>query len=412
MLGAALSLLFQPAAAQQDPFADKTFQRISSELSPAYGKGDYLAALAIFGDPDAIAADSPARSIWQQFRPSLDGFVADRDIPRSRRDPLTAEVAARFAALERREAIAAIVEHAARTRIVIINEAHDNPRDRAFVMDVAEALRPLGYTHYAAEALTNCCYSPEQAKAPIDAVRQRDYAAFGDGYYLADPAFAYLLHRVLVAGYEPVAYEYVPQAGERPENPNESIALREAAQARNLAAALEAAGPDAKFLIHVGYSHAAERPFSKEQEWMASRLKALTGIDPLTINQTDLSEYNMPQEYAAIGMEQGTAPVVIFEGGEPAHVGFNAELMDLQVVHPPIAVLGGRPDWLARTGRVAFQLGADMVPDEGVRLVQVFLAQSGADAVPIDQVLIRPGDEPPVLYVPRDSQYRIVTQQG
>lgn len=406
--------LMSPAAATQDENAQNgqtgsntDFMAMSEQAIAAFARGDYLRALEVFGDPDAIPADSPAQSPWQQVRPAFDGFVVGADNRRSVLEPLGPEETARFAALERRDAIAAIVERARDTRIVIINETHDNPRDRAFIMDVAEALRPLGFTHFAAETLSPCCY-PEQEEGQMEALQQRGYPLFKDGFYSAEPMFGYMLRRVLAAGYQPVSYEWMVQADERPSSRLESIAVRDATQARNLAQALEAAGPEAKFLIHVGYSHAAERPFPDGSEWMALRLSALTGIDPLTVNQTDLSQYAMRREYAAIGMEQGARSAVIFENGQPAHIGYSADLMDLQVVHPPITSIGGRPDWLARTGRTALQLGADMVPEEGRNLVQVFLPGEDENAVPLDQVLIEAGDTPPLVYVPRNGEYRLV----
>ncbi|WP_353146272.1 hypothetical protein [Chryseobacterium sp.] len=50
-------------------------------------------------------------------------------------------------------AIDEIVNRARHTRIVILNENHLDPRGRAFGLEVAQALQPLGYTILAMEAL-------------------------------------------------------------------------------------------------------------------------------------------------------------------------------------------------------------------------------------------------------------------
>lgn len=50
-------------------------------------------------------------------------------------------------------AIREIVRRARHTRIVILDENHLDPRGRAFGLEVARALRPLGYTVLAVEAL-------------------------------------------------------------------------------------------------------------------------------------------------------------------------------------------------------------------------------------------------------------------
>ena len=46
-----------------------------------------------------------------------------------------------------------IVDLAADTRIVIINEAHDRPQHREFIRRLATRLAPLGYTHFAGESI-------------------------------------------------------------------------------------------------------------------------------------------------------------------------------------------------------------------------------------------------------------------
>jgi len=257
-------------------------------------------------------------SLYEQFRPSLDGFVArkepviydsegteiERDLTSlSDEDRTLLELATMHNAIEE------IAMRAQHTRIVIINETHDNPRDRAFVADIAEALAPLGFTHYAAETFDNWG-PPEAVAARMETMFRRGYAVRKDGYFSTEPAFAHALLRIFDTGYKPVSYEWTATPEERPDTPEESIALRETAQAENLAAAIAAAGPDAKFLIHVGYSHAAELPCPDGQEWMAAQLKALTGIDPLTVNQTDLSEYNMPAAYSLLAPRVGGTPMV------------------------------------------------------------------------------------------------------
>ena len=65
------------------------------------------------------------------------------------------EWAARISAAQPRDAIDEIVARARKTNIVILNEAHNSSRDRAFALRVARALRPLGYKTLAAETFGN-----------------------------------------------------------------------------------------------------------------------------------------------------------------------------------------------------------------------------------------------------------------
>src|SRR5690606_35997615 len=128
-------------------------------------------------------------------------------------------------------------------------EAHDSPRDRAFVLKVAEALKPLGFTHFAAETFTN--FTPENTKEEMGWLESAGYPRFSTGTYTIEPMFGYLVRRAMTLGYRPVAYEAVFRPEDAMLSREERIVAREQEQAENLAQALAAAGPDAKFLIHV-----------------------------------------------------------------------------------------------------------------------------------------------------------------
>ena len=397
-----------PAEEQLPADADR-----SQQFFKTWGEGAYLAAIeAIEND---WQGDQRLGSNFMQMRPALDGFVVRRPGPLPPVDP--AELA-RYEGAVATDAIAAIVERAKATRIVILNETHDNPRDRAFVLAVAEALRPLGYSVYAAEALGNCCAEAQVAER-MAALVADGYPRRGTGWYVSEPTFGNLIRGVLALGYRPQSYEFVPapDVGARllQMAREEQIALREQAQAENLARAIAAAGPEAKVLIHVGYSHATERPVGppgQQNEWMASRLARLTGIDPLTIDQTDLSEFTRPDLHAALAPRLAGRPSVFLVEGRPVALGPNAEATDLQVVHPPIAAVGGRPDWLQRTGRQAMAVPAALLPGSGRRLIQAFAEGEASDAVPVDQVLVRAGDAPPLVYVPPGMAIRWAVQDG
>jgi hypothetical protein len=230
--------------------------------------------------------------------------------------------------------------------------------------------------------------------------------------------FGWLLRSVVRLGYRPIAYEFSPSPERGPAIAAlpvlEQIAERERAQAENLARAIADAGPDAKFLIHVGYSHAAERPlvtFGRQQEWMAAQLARLSGIDPLTIDQASLNEFSQSRSlHAALARRLSGRPAVFLAAGGPVATGTYAEAMDLQVVHPPIETVVGRPDWMQRTGRQAVALPTDLLPAGGRRLIQVFAQDDATDAVPVDQVLVRAGQQPPLVYVPAGSALRWAAQ--
>jgi hypothetical protein len=373
-------------------------------------QGRYLDALEAY-EAATAAEQMAAWSSYEQYRPSLDGFfVQEHGEAPAAPDP--ADLAA-YEGATGKEAIAAIVELARETRIVIVNEAHDSPRDRAFILKVAEALKPLGFTHYAAETFGN--HTPEMAAASMNRLVDEGYPVRATGTYTSDPMFSFLVRRAMALGYHPVAYEipFTPELVALP--PVESIAIREQTQAENLARAIEAAGSDAKFLIHVGYGHAAERPVSPESvPWMAARLAGLTGIDPLTVDQTQVAENDrLPANralHAALVPRLDGRSTVFFRDGRAVASRQLGQAVDLQVVHPAVTAVAGRPDWLRETGRLAVAIPPELLPGSGRRLVQAFVAGEAEDAVPLDQALVTAGQEPPVVYVPDGVEIRWAVQ--
>ena len=394
-------------------------ESIDQQFASLLREGRYLAAVNLIEQANQTDISEGLKSTYRQVRPALDGIVVPTDEKPGSAPSGPSKDLVRYDGAVANDAIAQIVERAKQTRVVIVNETHDNPRDRAFVLAVAEALRPLGYSVYAAEAFTN--WTGPLAKPIPQRLIADGYARYDTGFYMVDPMFAHLVRRVLQLGYRPLPYEYAPPPQMMKayfSAPMAArIARREQGEAENLARAIAAAPPTEKFLVHVGYQHAAERPLGPEgsqQEWMAARLARITGINPLTIDQTDLSEYSQAAEmralYSGLASRVGDSPKVFFKDGHAVASGQMAGAVDLQVVHSPIKLIGGRPDWLQRTGRRAVLVPSELLPKRGRRLVQVFGAGEAADAVPIDQVLVTAGAKTPLVYVPVKGDVRWAVQ--
>jgi hypothetical protein len=414
LLAAALASpeLFAQATTPSDAVAARNQQFMKLWLS-----GLYLAAIASI-EEGWETAPPQVRSNYTQFRPALDGFVVitpELRQPLPKPDP--AELA-RYRGAQASDAVAEIVRRAHSTRVVIVNEAHDNPRDRAFILSVAQALKPLGYNVYAAETLGNWGSDAQKAER-LHRLVADGYPDRDTGTYSAEPMFGDLIRGVLRLGYRPVAYEAAFSAETAQLPRDEQIARRERGEAENLARAIAAAGPEAKFLIHVGYHHAAERPLGPaghREDWMAARFARLTGIDPLTVDQTDLSEFSGDPKaralYAALEKRVGAIPMVFMKDGQAVRHGELGQAVDLQVVHPRIRSVGGRPDWLQRTGRKAIRVPRELMPRTGRALIQVFGKDEPDEAIPIDQVLVSAGVDPPLVYVPKEGAIRWAVQTG
>ncbi|WP_062788553.1 hypothetical protein [Novosphingobium capsulatum] len=364
---------------------------------------DKLAKLAF--DPQGRVKDEYAYQMWQQESVMVTGELDLATLDRAHSAPLIQrDWIARVQQAVAHDALAEIARRAKDTRIVILNEAHSSPRDRMFALQVARALRPLGYGVLAAEAFYN-----DPAGKIMARLRHDGFVRRGTGFYTLDPVYARFVRTALAMGYTPAAYEQTEEqsAAAHPADRQANIVAREQAQAENLAA-LMARFPSQKVLIYVGHSHVAEAAIDETGEgnpkidWMAARLKRMTGIDPLTIDQatvTDLDAGARPAQVAAARL-LGRRPGILFEQGKPLVLGQYAGAVDLQVIHPARRYRFGRPAWLAASGARPVPVPAAFRPRHGRCLVQAFPAGASADAVPLDQVMITAGERAPALLLP------------
>jgi hypothetical protein len=386
-----------PAPGRAEPGAEELAEKAQAKLD----RGEYLAGLdgleRAAARPDAGGMNGIAAQMLNQARPMVEGYAPPpAHVPGQ--PPLAPALVPQLAAARPRDAVASIAAAARGTRVVILNEAHHSPRGRAFALEVARALRPLGYRFLAAEAFVN-------HKPVVDAMAREGFPRRNMGFYLQDPVFADFVRQALSLGYEPVAYE---ETGEQVKSGPGGIPGREQAEADNLAAAI-AARPRGKWLVYVGFSHVAEAPIAHgpgSMTWMAARLKRQTGIDPLTVDQTGVSEDTLSRsgrDAWVLVAPRLRRSSVLFTGGRALVVGPYAGAVDLQVVHPPTRLSGGRPDWLASLGRRPRDIPFQLLPKHGRRLIQSFLAAEPVDAVPIDQVLVEAGKPVPKLMLPQGS---------
>ena len=289
------------------------------------------------------------------------------------------------------DAIAEIVRQAADTRVVIVNESHTVTRHRDTVARLLSALRPLGFTVYAAETFSNS----EDEVDPIDAHPELRWPAAKDGYYSREPAFGRTIGMARSLGYRLAAYEETEsQSAGRDADMTESIRARETAQAANLAQILAKMASEEKLIVHVGYSHASEVPLTNgdgsENLWMAARLKALTGIDPLTVSQT-------------LCRSDGGLPFLAeLPQDEPAG------LVDVILSQPVARFERSRPVWRREAGDIEVDLPPELRNRAGPMIVEAFRAGDPFSAVPMDRIYLEPGEDIPLLLPPGDYTVRAI----
>ncbi|WP_395644427.1 hypothetical protein [Terricaulis sp.] len=265
-------------------------------------------------------------------------------------------------------------------RLVIINEAHDNPQNRAFIADVAVALRHHGFSLYAAETFAPSMRTPAR------------WPRLSDGYYVHEPAYGALLRRAHAARFRFFEYEFLSPQDEAPPPDGDwapRIARREAGQAANLQRIL-AEHPHDRMLIHVGYGHLQELPDDEGRIFMAQRLKEATGIDPLTV---DITRYASPSES--------------FVFCDPAQT--QSRAVDFRIGSPALTFTDGRPSWRQRAGQRPLA-----IPPTATELTvwEARRANEPDEAVPVDRLMLRAGERLPLLLSPGRYRLRSWTQSG
>ncbi len=356
--------LIAPATVAAAPIPKDDYKlRSLAEIDPARPLADEMVGqtLSMFGREDLIAATS------SDYKPIACPPIAGGG-----------------------DVIETIVQRARQTSVVIVNESHERSEHRGFAARVARALRPLGYDTLAMETLNNPDPTvPNQFLPPYRKRPDQPFFEDEDGYYLSEAGFGRLGREAKTLGYRLIPYEERHQPGDDKASWDVRIARRETAQARQLADYI-AGHPGAKLLVHVGYSHASEVPLANGQKWMATRLKALTGIDPLTVSQTTCQGGGTKDRLAQLPAD------------EPAG------LFDLVVDHPTARFMRGRPVWRVAAGDRVVSIPKALRPIKGWRVIEARPAGETEASVPMDRVAIRPGEDIALLLPPGRYQLKVV----
>ncbi|MEM1327189.1 MAG: hypothetical protein AAGI23_14605 [Bacteroidota bacterium] len=293
------------------------------------------------------------------------------DISASPRDSLSKGAIDTFRTYRAVKAIDYILEAAKEEQIVIINEAHHMPQHRVFTTRLLEGLQQHGFKHLGLEAYY--AYNKNDSMLQV-----KGYPTLTSGFYTKDPQFGQMIRKAHQLGFGIFGYESEGHAGGKE---------REINQARNIEQFLKA-HPGEKFLIHCGFAHAFEGNLGGQWEKaMAGRLAEYTGIDPLTISQTDYSErsqraFERPQ-YKITDVEAPT--VYLKEENQPVTVTRNDGGFDLAVFHPRTKMKDGRAQWLVYGDRKVVPFAFPNLNLEPPYLVFAYVkGEEVGHAVPLD----------------------------
>lgn len=152
-----------------------------------------------------------------------------------------------------------IAEIAKENRIIMLNEDHYYPKHRLFAMELLETLKVNGYNYLSLEGFN---ISTEKELTPN----------YHNGLYTSEPYFAHFIRKAIALGFTVLGHENFDKGTER-----------EIGQAKNILKILEK-DPNAKIFVYVGHGHIEKA--NSEKKRMAEYFKELSGINPITINQT------------------------------------------------------------------------------------------------------------------------------
>ena len=291
------------------------------------------------------------------------------------------------ASFEPASAVMVIEREARKTRIVVFGEEHHLPQTRSLYEPLLRVLWRQGYRYLAAEAF--------EAKVMAPDFKVPDYQS---GYYLLDPVFASAVRTAKDMGYKLIAYDTTEQG------PSGDGSFRDRKQAENIKALIFDRDPHAKVLILAGRGHASEATAQDGWTPMASVLKRLTGIDPLTVyaplmSQRLTSDEEDPRYRYATSRNLVNEPTIFESRSEGRLLG--SASFDAYVFWPRIKLVDGRPDWMALTlGRKRVPIPMRLRAGSGMRLVQVFREGERESVVPVDQVIINASHAPAALMLP------------
>ncbi len=291
-------------------------------------------------------------------------------------------------------------------KVIMLNEATNKPLHRAFAYSLLDVLYNRGFRYLAMEMLNPM---PDQELTKL---------TYKTGHFATEPVAGELIRQALDLGFKLVAYED-PQAGSH--TPTE----RDSVQAANIAK-IFVQDPQAKIYVYASYGHIAEKNTSPDFIPMGMAFKKLTGIDPLTIDQTDMTEesnfaFGKAFYDAYIEKFPVTSPSIPLVNDEPVNV-TGSTLYDLTVIHPKTQYYYARPTWLTLAGRR--QSVSVKTKNKNIFLVQAYyqfesFGTKPGQVVPADQTYFAYGSGVYTMYLRRglyilifrDRQYKTLYTQ-
>ena len=264
-------------------------------------------------------------------------------------------------------------------RYVFFNEAHILPQTRVTVLNSLDILYKKGFRYLFHEALN---YSDTS-------LNTRKYPIYGSDVY-PEPTIGNLLREAFSLGYNVLPYEDSTKYVIQNNGKIHSNSDRETEQADNILRFISE-HKDAKIVVLAGYSHINE---NKKQGKMASVFKLKSGLNPLTIEQTDMEEYadgsytNNLFKLFRIKYKNKLPVMLVNKEGNPYSL--SAKSYDITLFPAKTDYRNERPDWLINImGNKEYPIDMKLWEVNDTCLIQAIKTNEDIDkSIPSDQILI------------------------
>ena len=308
------------------------------------------------------------------------------------------------------DAVAAIDSVAGREQVIMINEEHRTPFHRALTLELLAKLYARGFRYFAAETV-------DESDSELN---KRGYPTQSTGFYTADPIYADVIRTALKIGYKIVPYESFDAKCKAPENnPEFCNDGREREQAQNLYDRILKNDGQAKIFVHVGRGHNSKAGISETFNFMAYYFQQISRIEPFTIDQLRFSQHRNPALeqplYRLLTKENILQKPSVYQASNGKFYNQGAGY-DMLIFHPRLSYKNGRATFLEMNGirktekpdlkKLKLASNNQIFTEKEPALVQAFVAEESADAVPFDQIILSPNQKIPVLMLSKGN-YRI-----
>jgi hypothetical protein len=325
-------------------------------------------------------------SIIGEYRLTLETW--DEPRKKIKTSALKEDLANQFLKFKSQHADKYIIEQARKTSLLIINEAHHQPSHRVFVESLLNDLYKEGYRYIGLETLDNKDSLLNKRKYPIET----------SGYYSNEPSFGNLIRSALRLGYTIFPYD-VDENGKK----------REIGEANNIKAFMNN-NVNGKYIIYCGFDHAIEDSIHNDWELaMAGRLKALTGINPITVDQVQLTETSssdFDNPYRKL-INVNYSSVFIDSAGNTFNKANLSKKFDLNLYHPDTKYQNGRPDWLYRANYKSCNIVSKITIDFPC-LVCAYIKLEYPKGVPVDVISLENKDSNKCLILSNKDKFIVV----